>query len=303
METSQTIGKLSTALAKAQGEIRGATKDSTNPHFRSKYADMASVRDAIQDALSKHGIAYVQFPEGGPETVTITTVLTCGEEWMRASYSMRPVKSDPQGMGSAITYARRYALMAAVGVAPEDDDGNAASRPNNGSGSDPNQTGSRGSWRHEYASMYSELHACGDEDTALAWWNSRDTQEFVKRANEHHFAKGGIDYGSLLENEYMALQPKLKKAQRNPMKEQDAAQSRADVVPEDVLSAGGPPAPSDERMSEATARILDRIDLAETVSDLDAVVAGAKNAPEAEKPIIRKAYKQRKQTIAQKEAA
>jgi hypothetical protein len=140
METSTTIGKLSTALAKAQGEIRGATKDSTNPHFRSKYADLASVRDAIQDALSKHSIAYMQFPEGGPETITITTILACGEEWMRASYQMRPVKSDPQGMGSAITYARRYALMAAVGVAPEDDDGNAASNPKNGQGAGPART-------------------------------------------------------------------------------------------------------------------------------------------------------------------
>ena len=127
METSQTIGKLAAALAKAQGEIEAAKKDSTNPHFRSKYADLASVRDAIQAALSKHGIAYIQFPEGGPDTVTITTVLACGDEWMRASYEMRPVKADPQGMGSAITYARRYALAAAVGVAPEDDDGNEAS--------------------------------------------------------------------------------------------------------------------------------------------------------------------------------
>ncbi len=127
METSQTIGKLTVALAKAQGEIEAAKKDSLNPHFRSKYADLASVRDAIQAALSKHGIAYVQFPEGGPDTVTITTVLACGDEWMRASYEMRPAKADPQGMGSAITYARRYALAAAVGVAPEDDDGNAAS--------------------------------------------------------------------------------------------------------------------------------------------------------------------------------
>jgi hypothetical protein len=130
METSPTIGKLTTALAKAQGEIRGATKDSTNPHFKSKYADLASVRDAIQGSLSKNGIAYIQFPEGGPETVKITTVLALGDEWVRASYEMRPVKADPQGVGSAITYARRYALMAAVGVAPEDDDGNAASHTN-----------------------------------------------------------------------------------------------------------------------------------------------------------------------------
>lgn len=140
METSQTIAKLSAALAKAQGEIRGATKDSTNPHFRSKYADLASVRDAIQEPLSKAGISYVQSLEGGPEVLTITTLLSCGDEWIKSSFSIKPVKADPQGLGSAATYGRRYALMAAVGVAPEDDDGNAASNPKNGQGTGPAKT-------------------------------------------------------------------------------------------------------------------------------------------------------------------
>jgi hypothetical protein len=140
MEHSASIAKLSQALAKAQGEIRGATKDTQNPFFKSKYADLASVRDAIQEPLSKAGISYVQSLEGGPDVLTITTLLACGDEWIKSSFQLKPVKPDPQGIGSAATYGRRYALMAAVGVAPEDDDGNAASNPKNGQGAGPART-------------------------------------------------------------------------------------------------------------------------------------------------------------------
>ena len=237
METSQTIGKLSTALAKAQGEIRGATKDSTNPHFRSKYADLASVRDAIQDALSKHGIAYVQFPEGGPETVTITTVLACGEEWMRASYSMRPVKADPQGMGSAITYARRYALMAAVGVAPEDDDGNAASRPVQAT---PANRGNP--LRASYEAYGHDIDRCKTREQVELIIESPEFKEFSAQCDEQA-KRGGMHFADALRDQASALMDRLPDAPRNPMKEQNAAQSRADVAPEAVLSAGGPPAP------------------------------------------------------------
>lgn len=278
METSQTIGKLSTALAKAQGEIRGATKDSTNPHFRSKYADLASVRDAIQEALSKNGIAYVQFPEGGPETVTITTVLTCGEEWMRASYSMRPVKADPQGMGSAITYARRYALMAAVGVAPEDDDGNAASNPKNGQGFSP--------VKNEANRIAEEIEACGEREQLDAYMATAEVQTFLKRAeDEAKRFPSGIHLGDLTMQRYHDRHAKL-------------PERRA----EQKMFTG---ASAVERLTEETARILDRIDVAESDAELKEISAEVKAMaiPDTEKPIINKAYKQRKQTIAQKEAA
>ncbi len=131
MEKSETIGKLAEALAKAQGAIEGAIKDSTNPHFRSKYADLAAVWDACRKPLSDNGLAVVQIPCGeNPDVVTIETLLThASGEWVKSRLTMRPVKSDPQSIGSCITYARRYSLMAMVGVAPEDDDGNAASQP------------------------------------------------------------------------------------------------------------------------------------------------------------------------------
>ena len=127
-DTSPTIGKIATALAQAQGKIKGAVKDSANPHFRAKYADLASVWDACREQLSANGIAVIQVPSGGPEVVSITTLLAHSSgEWIRGELSLRPVKADPQGIGSAITYGRRYGLAAMVGVAPEDDDGEAAS--------------------------------------------------------------------------------------------------------------------------------------------------------------------------------
>lgn len=125
---SETIGALAEALAKAQGKIKGATKDAENPYFKSKYADLASVWDACRDALSSHGLSVIQTTDDAPEGVTVVTTLAHSSgEWIRGRMTLKPVKSDPQGVGSATTYARRYALAAIVGVAPEDDDGAAAS--------------------------------------------------------------------------------------------------------------------------------------------------------------------------------
>lgn len=131
MEKSETIGKLAEALAKAQGAIQGAIKDQANPYFKSKYADLSSVWDACRKPLSENGLAVVQTTCGyDPDSVTVETLLThLSGEWIKSTLTMRPVKADPQGIGSCITYARRYSLAAMVGVAPEDDDGNAASTP------------------------------------------------------------------------------------------------------------------------------------------------------------------------------
>lgn len=130
MTDTQPIGQLAAALAKAQGMMKGATKDSENPHFKSKYADLASVWEACREALTKNDIAVIQPVSGGPETITVTTILAhkSGES-IGGSFTIRPTKIDAQGLGSAITYGRRYGLAAMVGVAPEDDDGNAASEP------------------------------------------------------------------------------------------------------------------------------------------------------------------------------
>lgn len=129
IETSADTAKLDAALAKAQGEIEAAAKDSVNPHFKNRYADIAAVWAAIRPAMAKHGISVTQWPVHAEDgRLHIVTRLAHAGEWIRAHFSIPVTKQDPQGYGSSITYARRFALAAAVGVvADEDDDGNAAS--------------------------------------------------------------------------------------------------------------------------------------------------------------------------------
>jgi hypothetical protein len=128
-ETSEQIGELAAALAKAQGAITGAKKDADNPFFKSKYADLESVWAVCRQPLSDHALAVVQTSEVvDPQGVVIaTTLVHASGQWMRGRLRMVPVKADPQGIGSCITYARRYALAAMVGVYQVDDDGNDAS--------------------------------------------------------------------------------------------------------------------------------------------------------------------------------
>ena len=129
MNKSESIKELATALAKAQGQIKGAVKDSANPFFKSKYADLASVVEAIRNAFAANGLSYIQSvePSDKDEVRVETTILHSSGEWIGCGVLALPVsKVDAQGYGSALTYARRYSLSAATGVAPEDDDGNAA---------------------------------------------------------------------------------------------------------------------------------------------------------------------------------
>lgn len=121
------LKNLAAALCKAQAEMEGAKKDTTNPHFNRKYADLASVWTAIREPLTKNGLSVVQLLrsiDGGVECETIL-LHTSGEQ-ISDTFAVPASKSDAQGYGSAATYARRYSLMALVGVAPEEDDGNAA---------------------------------------------------------------------------------------------------------------------------------------------------------------------------------
>ena len=124
-------GKLiATAFVKAQKEFGPALKSSTNPHFKSKYADLSACVEAVIDALNNNGIGMMQKLYENATGVSVETIflhesgetLECGVLHVPAS------KQDPQGYGSALTYARRYSLMAACGIAPEDDDGNMASK-------------------------------------------------------------------------------------------------------------------------------------------------------------------------------
>jgi hypothetical protein len=127
MNHSSTIEKIAPALVKAQAEIKAALKDSTNPHFRSKYADLSSVVEAVKGPLLKNGIAFLQGIHDAVEGVAIETMLLhASGEWISSTCRIPAVKQDAQGYGSAITYGRRYGLQSMCGVPAEDDDGNAA---------------------------------------------------------------------------------------------------------------------------------------------------------------------------------
>lgn len=130
MYTETGNAELYGALAKAQGEITNATKDSTNPHFKSDYASLASILDTVKPALSKHGIAVFQGTAFDGSLVTVTTVLAhAGGGSISSEASCVPIKADGQGIGSATTYMRRYGLAAMTGVAQADDDGEESALP------------------------------------------------------------------------------------------------------------------------------------------------------------------------------
>lgn len=129
MKTSESIAAISAALSKAQGQMSPAIKDSTNPHFRSTYADLASVWDACRGPLSANGLSVVQIPEELDNgRISIQTMLTHSSgEYICGTLVIPVGKNDAQGVGSAISYGRRYALASMVGITQADDDGNAAS--------------------------------------------------------------------------------------------------------------------------------------------------------------------------------
>lgn len=129
MSQSETIASLAAAMAAAQPQIDGARKDSANPFFKSKYADLASVTAAVQPIFG-FGLCYIQRSHDRPDAAAIETIILHESgEWMSAGIVSVPVsKQDAQGYGSALTYARRYSLGAAFGIVPEDDDGNAAAK-------------------------------------------------------------------------------------------------------------------------------------------------------------------------------
>ena len=122
--------QIATALVKAQKAFGPALKSSTNPHFKSRYADLSACVEAVITGLNDNGIALIQKCHNCDNGVMVETVLIheSGEILECGTLHVPASKQDPQGYGSALTYARRYSLMAACGIAPEDDDGNSASR-------------------------------------------------------------------------------------------------------------------------------------------------------------------------------
>jgi hypothetical protein len=156
LRTSSEIGEIAKALASAQAAMKGAVKGSNNLFFKSKYADLESVWDACREPLTKNGLCVVQFPKskfyGTPEVYeyksksgepqfgvkvvyevsVLTRISHSSGQWMEDRVSTLLPNGNPQAVGSAITYLRRYALQSVAGIAPEDDDGEATTGRGNG---------------------------------------------------------------------------------------------------------------------------------------------------------------------------
>ena len=125
MKQSESITDLATALCLAQAEMGGAIKDSNNPFFKSSYADLTSVIKVIKQPFANHGLSFVQLPvtsEGGKGVGVSTMLMHNSGQWIQSEYLLPMDKVTPQGAGSAITYARRYALQSLVGIPAVDDD-------------------------------------------------------------------------------------------------------------------------------------------------------------------------------------
>jgi hypothetical protein len=122
MNTSEQIDQIAAALAGAQCEIQNPKKGNVNPHFRNRYADLASGLDTVRPVLGKHGLSVVQLTSSDGEMVTLyTRILHASGQWLESTYPVCRLGKH-QEMGAALTYARRYALFAAIGIAGEDDD-------------------------------------------------------------------------------------------------------------------------------------------------------------------------------------
>jgi len=128
METSEEIAELATALAKAQGDIEAAMKDSYNPHFKSKYADLGDVWAVARKPLSVNGIAVIQSPENceSGNVLVKTMIIHTSGQWIQAELELPVDKNTAQGYGSAISYGRRYLLASLIGIYTDDDDDGAA---------------------------------------------------------------------------------------------------------------------------------------------------------------------------------
>ena len=160
IRTSDQVAELAGALAKAQAEMENVAKDRENPHFRSRYATLGGVLDEVRPKLAKHGIALIQMPVNGEgaNIGVVTRLIHSSGQWIESAVYVSPAKYDAQGVGSVLTYLRRYSAMAMGGVGPEDDDGNAAiARPEQ-------RTHSNG---HDNAAAFVDGTITSDEADAL----------------------------------------------------------------------------------------------------------------------------------------
>jgi len=191
--------------------MKGAIKDTANPYFKSKYADLASVWEACREPLSKNNIAVIQpLHQSEKEEILLETVLMHSSgQWVSSMIQIPVTKADAQGYGSALTYARRYGLSAMVGVAPEDDDGNAAaaakSHPLKASGPITPTTGAWDSMSNEQRYRLLDISI-----VVIEYLDQGDIDS----------AKKAIDDAALSQEEKVALWTKFDSKQRAALKKQ-----------------------------------------------------------------------------------
>ena len=179
MEQSTTINKLAAALIQFSGKMLKVKKDSVNPHFRNRYASLSTIIETTQPALVECGLAVVQMPSGDNELTTV--LLHESGEYISSTYRMTPSKNDPQGLGSAITYQRRYAYGAILNLnIDEDDDGNTGSQNPNSGTSQPdkwlNETTKEGAITKEWENV-----CAGIRDGKIT--DVKDVEKHYKVAN------------------------------------------------------------------------------------------------------------------------
>jgi hypothetical protein len=184
--------KLFSAMAKAFPDIENATKDKVNPAFRSKYADLGAVVEAIKPALVSNDLWFAQVTHEHPGGVCVETIVchASGEQFSFGKLALPATKQDAQGYGSALTYARRYSLMSAFGIAAEDDDGNAASRRAPANDAPPPSPPrakldgphtSKSALKAALHGVVREIEGCGDLDQFEAFIAMPETQATIKQ--------------------------------------------------------------------------------------------------------------------------
>jgi ribosomal protein S20 len=203
--TSEQTDKLDAALAKAQSQIDSASKDKVNPAFRSKYADLTAVWEACRAALTGNGISVSQWPVHSDDNrLHLITRLACEGEWMLCEFSIPTSKQDAHGYGSAVTYAKRFSLAAAVGVvADDDDDGNAASGRGTNTAAEPPKK-DRGQMhgpmsitelKNAMKEFARDLEGCSDADelNALISTSQPVIEQCKRDLPDWYFGKEGTD--------------------------------------------------------------------------------------------------------------
>lgn len=186
---------LGAALLNAQGMLRGVGRDGTNPHFKSRYATLENVTDTIRPVLQEFGVLFMQAPGNVDEhgVMSLTTWLIHSEsgETFSTTIQVPLVKRDPQGVGSAITYACRYSLMALLGLPPVDDDGESAGRAET---TTPIKVFPKAQAGELYKSLETEIRAF-DNVIPLKEWAAKD-------ANKKRIAQLPVDWQDNLRTEY-----------------------------------------------------------------------------------------------------